>query len=194
MGTGVSGGQGEAAVDDDDLARDIGRPSQGHDDLGDVFGPARAPQRGRLLHHLAHQVPVGRPGRVDQSGATAFTRTPGPTTLATSLVMWLSAALLAAYGMEDPVGRTPATEATFTIDPPASRSAGMAATDMAHVPKTLTSKIRRHTSTVAASRSWCGITAVVPALFTSVSRRPQRSSAAATSRPGVSGSVRSPRT
>ena len=55
--------------------------------------------------------------------------------------------------MEDPVGRTPAMEATFTMEPPASRSAGMAATDMAHVANTLTSKIRRHTSTVAASRS-----------------------------------------
>ena len=47
---------------------------------------------------------------------------------------------------------------------------------MDHVPKTLTSKMRRHTSTDAAWRSWCGIKAVVPALFTSVSRRPHRSS------------------
>ena len=94
--------------------------------------------------------------------------------------MWLRAALLAAYGMEEPVGRTPATEATLTTRPWASRSAGRAATVMAHVPKTLTSKMRRHTSTDAAATSWCGITAVVPALFTSVSRRPQRSSAAAT--------------
>src|ERR1700728_4630952 len=76
--------------------------------------------------------------------------------------------------MEEPVGRTPATEATLTTDPRASRRAGMAATVMAHVPKTLTSKMRRQTSVDAAARSWCGITAVVPALFTSVSSRPQR--------------------
>ncbi len=68
----------------------------------------------------------------------------------------------------------------------------MAATVIAHVPKTLTSKMRRHTSTEAAARSWCGITAVVPALFTSVSSRPHRSSAAATRRSGTSGSVMSP--
>ena len=52
--------------------------------------------------------------------------------------------------MEEPVGRTPATEATLTTDPWASRRAGRAATVMAHVPKTLTSKMRRHTSTEAA--------------------------------------------
>src|ERR1700733_696298 len=64
-------------------------------------------------------------------GATALTRTSGPTTLARSTVMWLRAALLAAYGMEEPVGRTPATEATLTTDPWASRRAGRAATVIA---------------------------------------------------------------
>jgi ketoreductase RED2 len=38
-------------------------------------------------------------------GATAFTRTSGPTALASSRVTWLSAALLAAYGIDEPVGR-----------------------------------------------------------------------------------------
>ena len=95
--------------------------------------------------------------------------------------------------MDEPVGRTPATEATFTMLPPSpSPNAGKAATDMAHVAKTLTSKMRRQTSTEAACTSWCGITAVVPALFTRVSRRPQRSRAAATRRSGTSGSVMSP--
>ena len=74
--------------------------------------------------------------------------------------------------MDDPVGRTPATEATLTMDPWAALSAGTVATDMAHVPNTLTSKMRRHTSTEAAARSWCGIRAVVPALFTRVSSAP----------------------
>ena len=41
--------------------------------------------------------------------------------------------MLAAYGMDEPVGRTPATDATLTTDPCASRSAGRAATVMAHV-------------------------------------------------------------
>ena len=63
---------------------------------------------------------------------------------------------------------------------------------MVHVAKTLTSKIRRHTSTDAASRSSWGITAVVPALFTSVSRRPQRSSAASTKFWAACGSAISP--
>jgi hypothetical protein len=93
---------------------------------------------------------------------------------------------------DEPVGRTPATDATLTTDPCVSRSAGRAATVMAHVPKTLTSKMRRQTSTDADARSWCGITAVVPALLTSVSIRPQRSSATATMCSGTPGSVISP--
>ena len=95
--------------------------------------------------------------------------------------------------MDEPVGRTPATDATFTMLPPApSLSTGSAATDTAHVAKTLTSKMRRQTSTEAAWTSSCGIRAVVPALFTRVSRRPQRSRAATTRRSGTSGSVMSP--
>src|SRR6202050_310733 len=63
-------------------------------------------------------------------GATALTRISGPTTLASRTVMWLRAALLAAYGMEDPVGRTPATEATLTMEPCDALSAGTAAPAM----------------------------------------------------------------
>ena len=90
------------------------------------------------------------------------------------------------------MGRTPASDDTFTTEPLASRKAGNAATVRDQVPKTLTSKIRRHTSTEAASRSWWGITAVVPALLTRVSRRPQRSRAAVTSCCAAAGSVMSP--
>src|SRR3954463_12956498 len=73
-------------------------------------------------------------------GPTALTRTSGPTTFAKSRVTWLSAALLAAYGIDDPVGRTPASDDTLTTQPaPLPRRCGMAATVNAHVPTTLTS-------------------------------------------------------
>ena len=51
---------------------------------------------------------------------------------------------------------------------------GTAATVTCQVPMTLTSKMRRHTSGVAASRSPWGMTWVVPALLTSTSSRPWR--------------------
>src|SRR4051812_23383101 len=106
-------------------------------------------------------------------GATALTRTSGPTTLASRRVTWLSAAFDAAYGIELPVWRTPASEVTLTTTPaPDERKWGRAATVTCHVPTTFTSKIRRHTSGVTASRSWWGMTTVVPALFTSTSSPP----------------------
>ena len=68
-------------------------------------------------------------------GATAFTRTSGPTALASSAVRWLSAAFDAAYGMEEPVGRSPAIDETLTMLPWRRRSAGIAATESCHVTK-----------------------------------------------------------
>src|SRR5438552_2721437 len=61
----------------------------------------------RSVHSAVHGVSTS-------PGATALTRTCGPTTLASSRVMWLSAALLTAYGMDEPDGRTPASDDTFT--------------------------------------------------------------------------------
>ena len=60
-------------------------------------------------------------------GATAFTRMSGASDSASSFVTWCSAALEAAYGMDEPVGRTPATDVMFTIEPRLCRSAGSAA-------------------------------------------------------------------
>src|SRR3954467_7120274 len=101
-------------------------------------------------------------------GATALTRICGPRVLASSTVRWLSAALLTAYGTDDPVGRTPASDATLTMQPaPVSRRCGTAATVTCHAPTTFTSNSRRNTSGVADSRSECGMTCVVPALLTS---------------------------
>ena len=47
-GAGGSHGEGEPAVDDDDLARHVGRPGQGHDHLGHVLGLPRALERRHL--------------------------------------------------------------------------------------------------------------------------------------------------
>ena len=77
--------------------------------------------------------------------------------------------------MELPVGRSPAREETLTTWPrPEARRCSTAATVTCQVPKTLTSKIRRQTSGVAASRSWWGMTSVVPALLTRTSSPPWR--------------------
>lgn len=73
-------------------------------------------------------------------GATALTRTAGPTVLAKSNVRWFSAALLTAYGIDEPAGRIPASELTFTTQPsPDARRCGIAATVTCHAPTTLTS-------------------------------------------------------
>src|SRR5436309_6344684 len=130
----------------------------------DRFSGAMALTAARTSSHDAVHGVSTRPG------ATALTRTSGPTTFASSRVTWLSAALLAAYGIDEPVGRTPASDDTLTTQPaPVARRCGIAATVSCHVPTTLTSYNRRNTSGVAASRSPCGITIVVPALFTRTS-------------------------
>src|SRR6185437_14436235 len=115
-------------------------------------------------------------------GATAFTRISGPSTLASSTVRWLSPALDTAYGIELPVGRSPATELMLMTAPsPDSRRAGTQARVMCQGPSTFTPKIRSQTSSVAASRSACGMSCVVPALLTSTSIRPNSAWAAAAS-------------
>ena len=75
--------------------------------------------------------------------------------------------------MELPTGRVPASDETLTTWPrPDVRRWGTAATVSCQVPMTFVSKMRRHTSGDAASRSLWGITAVVPALLTRTSSRP----------------------
>src|SRR4051812_15468300 len=67
-------------------------------------------------------------------GATAFTQISGPSTLASKRVRWLSAAFDAAYGIELPVGRTPASDVTLTtLAAPAALRCGTAATVTVHV-------------------------------------------------------------
>jgi len=95
----------------------------------------------------------------------------------------LIAALDTAYGIELPVGRTPASDVTFTITGLGLlRSSGRAARLRYQVPSRLTSRMRWKISSVTPSRSACGISAVVPALLTTMSSRPKCSIAAATRR------------
>src|SRR3954451_24927421 len=85
-------------------------------------------------------------GVATSPGATALTRT-GPHDLASSSVMWFSAALVMAYAMDEPVGRIPAIDVTLTTFPSGdSRRCGMAALVSHHVPKTFTSNVRRKIS------------------------------------------------
>ena len=171
-----------------DLAGHVGGAGQRQDHLGHVLGLPRALQRRHLPHHLAHEVPVRGPRRVDQPGRHGVDPHLGPDHLGQEHRHVVDGRLARRVG-DGGAGRTQARHRGHVDDGPvgASRRAGRAATVMAHVPKTLTSKMRRHTSTEAASTSWCGIRAVVPALFTRMSRRPQRSSAAATRRGGHGG-------
>lgn len=53
-------------------------------------------------------------------GATALTRTPGPSCQASSSVSRISAAFEAPYAAITPVDRRPATLAMLTTDPPCS--------------------------------------------------------------------------
>ena len=77
----------------------------------------------------------------------------------------LRAAFETAYGMDDPVGRTPAREEMLRITPsPVSCRRGAAAWTTFQGPTTFTRRMRSQMSLVAASRSWCGMTLVVPAL------------------------------
>src|SRR4051794_4629568 len=92
-------------------------------------------------------------GVATRPGATALTRT-GPHDLASSNVSWFSAAFVIEYAMDEPVGRTPATDVTITtFGSSAARRWGIAALVSHHVPNTLTSKVRRKMSSVSASRS-----------------------------------------
>src|SRR5262245_8716676 len=122
-------------------------------------------------------------------GATALTLTDGPVTLASSRVRWLRAALDTAYGTELPVGRRPATDVMLTTLPsPLALRWGMARRMRRKVPSRLTSRMRRKTSSVTASRSAWAMTWVTPALLTSTSRRPKRSTVVAISRSASSAS------
>src|SRR5205085_10000178 len=87
-------------------------------------------------------------------GATALTRISGPSTLASRTVRWLSAAFDTAYGIEEPTGRTPASDVTLMMTPsPLARRYGTAVWITFQVPSTLTARIRSQISVVAASRS-----------------------------------------
>ena len=91
-------------------------------------------------------------------------------------------ALDTAYGMELPAGRRPATEVTLMTEPaPLAFRAGTLERVMCQVPMRLVDRILSQTSSVAASRSACGISWVVPALLTRMSRRPYCARVASTS-------------
>ncbi len=114
-------------------------------------------------------------GVATNPGATAFTRT-GPWLLASSRVIWLSAALVIEYAIDDPTGRTPAIEVMLTTWPSLDwRNSGIAALVSHQVPNTFTSKVLRKISSVSASRSVWGTTVVHPALLTNRSSFPNRS-------------------
>src|SRR3954453_4956480 len=68
-------------------------------------------------------------GLSPKPGAPALTRTAGASVAARSRVWWCSAALLAAYGIEEPTAREPAIEPMLTMTPPpgAAASHGRAA-------------------------------------------------------------------
>jgi hypothetical protein len=78
-----------------------------------------------------------------------------------------------AYGIEEPTGRTPASDVMLRITAsPEARRCGTAVRTTFHVPITLTRRILSQIWAVAASRSSWGMTAVVPALLTTMSSRP----------------------
>src|SRR4051812_48852349 len=82
-------------------------------------------------------------GVATSPGATAFTRI-GPYDFASSTVMWLSAALVIAYAIDEPVGRRPAIDVMFTtLGSSDARRCGIAALVSHHVPNTLTSNVFR---------------------------------------------------
>src|SRR5438270_13627099 len=71
-------------------------------------------------------------------GLTAFTRTSGASATASQWVRWVSAALETPYGGEDPLARSPATEATLTMQPRAFFRCGAAAREAYQGPIRLT--------------------------------------------------------
>src|SRR3954449_9074949 len=74
-------------------------------------------------------------------GATALTRT-GAHDFARRAVMWLRAALLIAYAIDDPPARMPATDVMLTTFASGDFfRCGIAALVSHHVPKTLTSNV-----------------------------------------------------
>src|ERR1700761_8808400 len=85
----------------------------------------------RVLHNSWAAVQSAVSGVSTRPGATAFTLMAGAKDNASSRVTWLSAALVAAYGIEAPFGRTPACELMFT--PQVSSDIGKYAGPVLHV-------------------------------------------------------------
>jgi len=111
-------------------------------------------------------------GVCTRPGATALNLI-GPYDLASSTVMWFSAALVIAYAIELPIGRTPAIEVMVTTLPSSLfRRCGIAALVSHHVPYTFTLNVLSKMSSVSPSRSPCGTSVVHPALLTRMSSRP----------------------
>jgi hypothetical protein len=114
-------------------------------------------------------------GVATRPGATALTLT-GPHDLASRATRWFKAALDMAYAIDEPTGRTPATEVIITtLGSGDWRKNGMAAFVSHQVPNTLTSNVRRKISSVSASRSAWSTSLVQPALLTRMSSRLNRS-------------------
>src|ERR1019366_7390131 len=86
-------------------------------------------------------------------GATAFTRTSGPTPRARLRVKFTTAALLAAYGVELPCAINPEIEDTDTMAPLASRNAGIAAFEQRNTLSRLVCRMVSHSSSVIASKA-----------------------------------------
>jgi hypothetical protein len=121
---------------------------------------------------------------------TAFTRMPSPTwSAAIARVSEATAPLLAAYTARCGRPTWATIELTLTIAALGEeRKWGRAARDTRAMPKTLTSKTRRHSSSELAATS---PTAPMPALLTTMSRRPYSATTAAIALSTDAGSVTS---
>ena len=103
-----------------------------------------------------------------------MTRTSGANKRARVLVRFTTAALEAAYGKGWALGRRPAMLAMLTTLAAGDwRSIGTAALVTWNRPRTLTAKTRSHSSRLRLSSASGAVSMVVPALFTSTSRRPK---------------------
>ncbi len=131
----------------------------------------------RVFHSSCACVQSAVNGVSTSPGATAFTRMSGASDSASKRVMWLSAAFVTEYGIDAPLGRTPACELMLITLPgrprrAASRNAGSASAIKRNGAITLISWSSCQTVGVAAARSACGITRLIPALLTRTSSRP----------------------
>ena len=167
---------GEAAVDRHDLTGHVRGRGERDDHLGDVARPARAlaGARGRRRTRGRCPSPWSRASR--RARRHRVHPDLGAGDLASRTVMWLMAAFDAAYGIELPVGRSPATDETLTTAPTRRAQRVHGGDRDRPGPEHVDFEDAAPHLDARRGEVVCAITWVAPALLTSTSSRPWRSS------------------